>query len=652
MFDLNRISRHYIHKIIISNRKPKQLHVIVFLIITAAFIINTKSTLAQNINDSNFRITKIDTTRFPEVKVYVLGQNLDVDIQQLSVKVEQDGIEYPTSPEIVTIGTQIGIIIDTSESIKRPGLTGDPRYIEIGNVINRLIGFKKLDVQHDWLAAFTFENDKLIKFHDWTHDHQAVANSIYLFEPAQKLSFTPLFDLLYNSLQQFDVKNIDPALQRVIVVFSDGIDVISSLKLEDIVNLAREKNIIIYTVMLGPSNREARSNLERIAIRTGGRYYELKSLDALDEMWDRILIGRQQMVLSYRSRAGTANQIKVSALLPDKQILSATSSINVNISPILVDITYPPQGFDLIRKSDVYTTPLIELEPRILPIKLAFRWPNEVQRTIKRVEFIINNDTHIIENEPFDQFAFPVERFGTGRYTLRVRVIDEFDIVSEAIPIFFTITVDQPPAPTPTPIIEQQVIERVIGVSWASYAALIIGILALLLAIILFFRKPERREAMTTFVTGTIKTLTERIVLRDKQAIPEPRARLIIIGNFPDLPSPVMLQGIRKFGRDPALADVVLKHSLVSRYHCRIVQESDETFRIYDEGSTNGTYVNNNMIGMSGQILQPNDIISIGPITYRFELLRDEEKINEEDKTEVFLQMNETSTFIEQHDNE
>jgi len=623
-----------------------QLYKIAFFIMTI-FVINAQSLLAQDINDSNFRITKVDTTLFPEVKVYVLSQNLDIDVQQIPLKLEQDGVEYPTSSELVTIGTQIGIIIDTSESIKRPGLTGDPRYIEIGNIINRLISLKKLDVQYDWLAAFTFENNKLTKLHDWTHDHQAVANSIYLFEPNKKLSVTPLFDLLYNSLQQFDVKNIDPALQRTIVVFSDGVDIVSSLKLEDIVNLAKEKNIIIYTVMLGSSNRETKSNLERIAIRTGGRYYELKSLDALDEMWNRILAGRQQTVLSYRSKVGTANQVKVSALLPDNQILLAISSINATVSPISIDITYPPQGFELIRKSEDYTTPLVELEPRILPIELAFKWPNEIKRTIKRVEFIINNDTHIVENEPFDRFAFPIERFGTGRYTLRVRVIDEFDVISEALPIFFTITVDQPPAPTPTPIIEQQVIERVIGVSWISYAALIIGILSLLLAIILFFRKPERREAVTTFVTGTIKTLTERIVTRDKQDIPQPRARLVIVGNYPDLPSPIMLQGIRKFGRDPALADVVLKHSLISRYHCRIVQESDEIFRIYDEGSTNGTYVNNNIIGMTGHILQTNDIISIGPITYRFELLKDEKTIEDEDRTEVFSQINTTSDFIE-----
>lgn len=43
-------------------------------------------------------------------------------------------------------------------------------------------------------------------------------------------------------------------------------------------------------------------------------------------------------------------------------------------------------------------------------------------------------------------------------------------------------------------------------------------------------------------------------------------------------------------------------------------------YRIYDEGSTSGTYINDVEVGMHGQMLKPDDRIGIGPTVYRFEL--------------------------------
>ena len=57
----------------------------------------------------------------------------------------------------------------------------------------------------------------------------------------------------------------------------------------------------------------------------------------------------------------------------------------------------------------------------------------------------------------------------------------------------------------------------------------------------------------------------------------------------------------------------------VSRLHCRVSLENGG-YRILDEGSTSGTCINDTEVGMNGQMLQPGDIVSFGPVNYRFEV--------------------------------
>ncbi len=585
---------------------------------------------AQESAPPSLRITQIDTSSFPEMRVYVLGQNFNTDVQNLDVMLRQDGIEYPATTEVRALGTQTAIVLDAAENIRRPGQTGDPKYIEVGNIMTRLVGRNKLTVQGDWLAAFSPDRDNKLRIdQDWTRDHQAVANSLYLFQPISGLGNTALFNLIFNVLNQFDNSPVNPSVQRTMVVFSDGVDVVSSLQLEDVVSLAKEKNVAIHTVMLGASTPQARSNLERIALRTGGQYHQLTTLDALDAMWDQILAGRDQLVLGYRSQSSSPSEITVTAAAPGGPTVETGLAVSIDAIPVKVRIVDPQRNFSLVRSGATYEIPLEDLEPTTLPIQVEFIWPDERPRQLQRVEYIINDDTRLVEQEPFDQYTFPINGLSTGNYTLRVRAVDELGVESQSEPVPFSVQIDQPPPPTPTPIIQTEVVERintVIQTSWTSYAALVIGLLSLLIALIVFFRKPERREQAAEFVTGAIKSLTEPWAPRKKDGkiLAEAKARLVLVEGDASIPSPIPIRGQKiLIGRDPSVSNVVLPDSHVSRYHCRITEESDGTFKIFDEGSTSGTYVNFEPVGMRGQVLKSDDVINIGPIGLRFELLED-----------------------------
>lgn len=617
-------------------RLPKLYHRLFLATLAGLLLVGNTlmSASAQEQAPPSLRITQIDTSEFPEVRVFVHGRNLGANLSNLEMTLRQDGTVYPVTSEVRSVGTQTAIVLDAAENVKRPGLTGDARYVEVGNIITRLVGRNKLTVKDDWLAAFSPERDNKLRVdHEWARDHQAVANSLYLFEPIKGIGNTALFNLVFNVLNQFDRSTVDPAFQRTMVVFSDGVDVVSSLQLEDVVSLAKDKNVVIYTVMLGAGPASARSNLERIALRTGGQYYQLTSLEALDGMWDQILAGRNQKVLSYRSQAPSTREIVVTAKLPGGGTIEARHPMVINPQPVQVRVVEPQRGFTLVRSGETYQIPLEELEPTTLPVQVEFIWPDDKPRQLQRVEYTINDDTRLVEQEPFDQIIFPINTLGAGSYTLRVRAVDELGQESQSEPVPFTIQVDQPPAPTPTPVIEREVVERiqtVVRTSWTSYAALVIGLLSLLIALIVFFRKPERREQVAEFVTGAIKTLTEPWAPRKKDGKlqSEAKAQLVVVEGDAGVPSPIPIRGQKiLIGRDPSVSNLVFADPRVSRYHCRIIEETDGSFRIFDEGSTSGTYVNFEPVGMRGQVLKSDDVINIGPIGLRFELLGDDHTV-------------------------
>jgi pSer/pThr/pTyr-binding forkhead associated (FHA) protein len=72
-------------------------------------------------------------------------------------------------------------------------------------------------------------------------------------------------------------------------------------------------------------------------------------------------------------------------------------------------------------------------------------------------------------------------------------------------------------------------------------------------------------------------------------------------------------------GRDGAVAETIFHDRSVSRLHARLVQE-DGSYRIFDSGSTSGTWVNYTPIPSgAGHLLQDGDLINLGRVQLRYQ---------------------------------
>jgi hypothetical protein len=122
-------------------------------------------------------------------------------------------------------------------------------------------------------------------------------------------------------------------------------------------------------------------------------------------------------------------------------------------------------------------------------------------------------------------------------------------------------------------------------------------------------------------VSGTIGRLTEFWSPQGGQSAPsrELKARLIPVNSEPGLSPVDIYGGNARIGRDAALATIVINDRRVSRYHARISEEGNGVFRLWDEGSTSGTYVNHEQVSMSGRVLRPGDLVNFGPLQFHFE---------------------------------
>jgi pSer/pThr/pTyr-binding forkhead associated (FHA) protein len=85
------------------------------------------------------------------------------------------------------------------------------------------------------------------------------------------------------------------------------------------------------------------------------------------------------------------------------------------------------------------------------------------------------------------------------------------------------------------------------------------------------------------------------------------------------MPPAVALTDVEhRIGRSPVQADIVFENDItVSRLHASIVLEGQD-YRLYDEGSTSGTVVNDRRVPDYGHQLRDGDEIRLGAVRLRY----------------------------------
>jgi hypothetical protein len=232
-------------------------------------------------------------------------------------------------------------------------------------------------------------------------------------------------------------------------------------------------------------------------------------------------------------------------------------------------------------------------------------------------------------------FIWDISSLSDGDHSLLVEVKDELGLTGRSDPLQVKIRFDFPPAPpptstptpTPTPTPEPFVIQFIGRIKegdpstiFPSSMAFVALVLSVVVVILLIKRPPVVQGAFQTIAQG-VKEVTDPFIHRGRTRTPRPaRASLMVIN---DDGSPGEVRPITShtalIGRDPARSQIVFQERTVSRLHAKIVEETNGVFRIYDEGSMSGTYINDELVPPEGCRLKAGDEIELGQVRLRFQ---------------------------------
>lgn len=135
--------------------------------------------------------------------------------------------------------------------------------------------FVDLKFPYDKIAISTFNRNFDLKV-PFSENKQTIIN-LYKLKKEEGIGlFSAVFDATMNSLKLFD--NTSNDVPRVLVIFSDGDDNYSKREISDIIQVAKEKNVHIFSVAFGYSKDE---QLRYLAKYTGGRFYKAYSKEEL-----------------------------------------------------------------------------------------------------------------------------------------------------------------------------------------------------------------------------------------------------------------------------------------------------------------------------------------------------------------------------------
>jgi hypothetical protein len=277
-----------------------------------------------------------------------------------------------------------------------------------------------------------------------------------------------------------------------------------------------------------------------------------------------------------------------------------------SLQPLIVSIAGPAAGETIVRRSPSLLADPAQAAPRTQMIQITWQSPDGRTRGITSADCLIDAIPYpATVAGSTATCTWDISHAATGIHILQARVTDELGLTSQSQSISVML----------------QLAGAELGLSaWWPILVLVLAGVAVILAVILLIRKRETVGSVSRAVGDRIRAATqpfhpENMARRKTNA----NAYLIVEEGDDSYPEAIPLMSDNtRIGRDDSLVNLYFEEMTVSRLHCRIAKEQDGSYRIYDEGSTSGTYVNYQRVPMMGQLLQTDDVVQVGRIRLRF----------------------------------
>ena len=231
------------------------------------------------------------------VTVFDENRRLATNLEEGDFQVFEDGTEQELSVfSRESLPLRMVILLDTSLSMRR----------KMAMAQEAAVRFVKSLKAEDRVKVVEF-NDRVLTLNDYTSDFDRVADAIRQTKPG---GATSLYNAIYISLR--DLSEPRAGVERqAIVVLSDGADTRSLVSFEDVRELARKADVLLYTISLRTSPKDlekrkyanAKYELARLSEETGGSMFTPERIEDLAGVYDLIAAElKSQYNLGYISK--------------------------------------------------------------------------------------------------------------------------------------------------------------------------------------------------------------------------------------------------------------------------------------------------------------------------------------------------------------
>ena len=587
---------------------------------------------APNATSKKLFITGSAVNSLPCIALQAYGVDENggsIPLSPATLQAHHNGL--PAAVESVTaqeVGTLTIFLVDVP-----PGVADQIPAIQ--NAILQYASPENMKEQVDHIAIYKVGETGAIELLSPVPFHNSVRN---LFaDPLQpEMGVTALNDSSINLLNQIESLKPQADMVTSLVIISDGTDATSTNKFEDVSALAANLSIPLHTLWLDNADLSdagkllGQNILHEWAADSDGFSFELNDMTGLSAIWSRIAEFRDQsrvMVIIDLLTAGEANAEL--ALATDGNVGDKTAVFIPSTAPILA-ITLPAEERTL-------TLPAVE-KPTSLHFDSTLSWVDGETRAIEAAHLVVNGVSQPIATDSITSFDADVENLFYGQNRVHIAILDELGTSATSPETVLTVNEGDKAIP------ESMQTSGGAGAiaKWLFWLLLLAGIAT---AVYFAWKKelfknislpemPSRPRKETPIApakepseAAAPEPNEETVPLYRQEETPDyPPAHAlayieILSSETANLPAEYALHGAEiKIGRSPTQADIIFENDpSVSRLHVLLVLENGR-YRIYDQNSSGGAWVNDQRVPNYGIELMNGDEIHLGAVHLRFRL--------------------------------
>lgn len=407
--------------------------------------------------------------------------------------------------------------------------------------------------------------------------------------------------------------------------------------LKDQANLAVQARIRLFIWLVGPqsySTEPGTAVLQQAAALTGGSFFLFSGAEDLPELSTYLEPYNYEYRLTYTTQIQASSENSLALTIANKEYNAESDKQAFSLTigapnPIFLS---PPSAITLnwVRSADKKNW---QLSPASLTLKYLVEFQDGHPRDLTAVRLFV--DDKLVQEDlaaPFDELTWDVSQLTeSGKHTLQLFVEDKVGLTAKTIEWPVQVTVTPKPQNAFEKLTEQIGLTNLIIIGFLLVAAVVMvfGLRRLLLKGPRSF-KPRKKSDKDPLKQEVDIAESEYVMkASDNEPLGWPRlpgggkaqARLVTIGSGTSIALPA---SDTLLGSDPKLSDVVLSGPTIASVHTQIFCDASKHFYIADKGSRAGTWLNYAPVSSHGTHLQHGDLVNIGALKFRFEVLNPE----------------------------